>query len=289
MVEGKDRRRPGQHGNRPPDIAAMNSRTTRSLSAAAHLRQVMQPDQVTDPGTTAPRPALPVGRAYALRVLFSAEGAIPAPGVDMRRVRKHCLLALVQTIVRDLAALTAVVACFLVDQWGIGLTLAILLGTAIVAGRSRVFLPLMAAATIGAVVTAVRGNPAVRAALVVPLACLAVCFGIYLLDLLLAIFHVRRLFRKEQSPPQRERRAPVRPLTLRTPANPSTGGGKTATAITATGTMGTAITGMGTTATAITGTAASKTAAMATWPTGMGTAAVNRIRTRRTAAPRFPR
>jgi hypothetical protein len=210
--------RPGQHGNRPPDIAAMNSRTTRSLSAAAHLRQVMQPDQVTDPGTTAPRPALPVGRAYALRVLFSAEGAIPAPGVDMRRVRKHCLLALVQTIVRDLAALTAVVACFLVDQWGIGFTLAILLGAAIVAGRSRVFLPLMAAATIGAVVTAVRGNPAVRAALVVPLACLAVCFGIYLLDLLLAIFHVRRLFRKEQSPPQRERPAPVRPLTLRTPA-----------------------------------------------------------------------
>ena len=164
-----------------------------------------------------PRPGLPVGRAYALRVLFGAEGAIPAPGVDMRRVRKHCLLALVQTIVRDLAALAAVVACFLADQWGTGLTLAILLGAAILAGRSRVFLPLMVAATVGAVVLAVRGTPAVRADLVVPLACLAVCFGIYLLDVLLAIYHVRRLFR-QQSPAPQQAPEPEPKLNLRMPA-----------------------------------------------------------------------
>ena len=141
--------RAGQHGKQPPDIATTNSRATVSLSAASHLRQAMQPAQITDPGTTTPRPALPVGRTYALRVLFGAEGVIPMYSVDMRRVRKHCLLTLVQTTVRDLAALAAVAACFRIDQWGIGLTLALLLGAAILAGRSRLFLPLMIAAIVG--------------------------------------------------------------------------------------------------------------------------------------------
>jgi hypothetical protein len=177
----------------------------------------MQPTQITDPGTTTPRPALPVGRTYALRVLFGAEGVIPMYSVDMRRVRKHCLLTLVQTTVRDLAALAAVAACFRIDQWGIGLTLALLIGAAILAGRSRLFLPLMIAAIVAAVTVAVHGTSAQRDALVVPLACLAVCFGIYLLDVLLAIYHVRRLFGRESPAPQQAPQ-PERKLSLRMPA-----------------------------------------------------------------------
>lgn len=61
---------PGQNGDRLPDSATTNSRTTRYLCAAAHLRQPMLPDTVIDPGTTESRPSRPVGRAYALRVLF---------------------------------------------------------------------------------------------------------------------------------------------------------------------------------------------------------------------------
>ena len=210
---------PGQNGDRLPDSATTNSRTTRYLCAAAHLRQPMLPDTVIDPGTTESRPSRPVGRAYALRVLFGPGGMIPMSSVDVRRVRKHCLLALLQTTVRDLAALAVVAACFRADPWGIGITLAVLAAAAIFTGQGRLFLPVTIAATICLVVAVVRGSPAERASLTVPLACLAICFSIYLLDVLLAIHHVRKILRRQPAGPvKQEARPPDRTVTFRTPA-----------------------------------------------------------------------
>ena len=97
----------------------------------------MLPDKVIDPGMTESRPPRPVGRAYALRVLSGPGGVIPTSSVDVRRVRRHCLLAVAQTTVRDLAALAVVAACFRVDPWGIGITLAVLAAAAIFTGHGR--------------------------------------------------------------------------------------------------------------------------------------------------------
>ena len=76
---------PGQNGYQLPDSATTNSRTTRYLCAAAHLRRPMLPDKVIDPGMTEPRPARPVGRAYALRVLSGPGGVIPTSSVTSSR------------------------------------------------------------------------------------------------------------------------------------------------------------------------------------------------------------
>jgi hypothetical protein len=210
---------PGQNGDQLPDSAATNSRTTRYLCTAAHLRRPMLPDKVIDPGMTESRPPRPVGRAYALRVLSGPGGVIPTSSVDVRRVRRHCLLAVAQTTVRDLAALAVVAACFRVDPWGIGITLAVLAAAAIFTGHGRLFLPVTIAATICLVVAVVHGSPAERASLTVPLACVAICFGIYLLDVLLAIHHVRRILRRQPTGQVRQTaRPPDRTVTFRTPA-----------------------------------------------------------------------
>jgi len=179
----------------------------------------MLPDKVIDPGMTEPRPARPVGRAYALRVLSGPGGVIPTSSVDVRRVRRHCLLAVAQTTVRDLAALAVVAACFRVDPWGIGITLAVLAAAAIFTGHGRLFLPVTIAAAICLVVAVVHGSSAERASLTVPLACLAICFGIYLLDVMLAIHHVRRILRRQPTGQVKQTaRPPDGTVTFRTPA-----------------------------------------------------------------------
>src|SRR2546430_14919843 len=80
-------------------------RNTRYLRAAAHLRRSMLPDEITDPDMATSRPPLPVGRAYAIQVLFRHGSRIPMLAVDVGKVRKSCWVALVQTTVRDMAAI----------------------------------------------------------------------------------------------------------------------------------------------------------------------------------------
>jgi len=154
-----------------------------------------------------------------MRVLSGPGGVIPTSSVDVRRVRRHCLLAVAQTTVRDLAALAVVAACFRVDPWGIGITLAVLAAAAIFTGHGRLFLPVTIAAATCLVVAVVHGSPAERASLTVPLACLAICFGIYLLDVLLAMHHVRRILRRQPTGQVKQTaRPPDGTVTFRTPA-----------------------------------------------------------------------
>jgi hypothetical protein len=65
------------NGHRPVNGDFTESQATRYLSAAAYLRRAMLPDEITELGRFAPRPPLPVGRPYALRVLFGMRASCP--------------------------------------------------------------------------------------------------------------------------------------------------------------------------------------------------------------------
>ena len=116
--------------------------------------------------------------------------------VDMRRVKKHCLLALLQTMIRDLAAIAVVAACLIIEPWGTAITLGIVAAIFIYAGRAGFFLLLLTAVTVCVALALVNGSTKERLALGPPLACLAGCFIIYLADVLLSIHHVRKIWRQ---------------------------------------------------------------------------------------------
>ena len=211
------------HHDQYSDIS--KSRATSYLSAAAHLRRPMLPDEITDPGAIDARPPLPVGRAYAVRVLFGAGGVIPISSVDMRKVKKHCLIALLQTTIRDLTAIAAVATFLAIEPWGTAITLGTVAAITIFAGRARFFVPLMIAGAVCLALALVNGSPSERVSLGTPLACLAVFFIIYLADILLSIRRVRKIWwqpsPRQKSAAQRKRRRSGRALT----AEPATTAG----------------------------------------------------------------
>lgn len=95
-------------GDSPAETIPLNT-VTRYLCIAPHLRRVMLPKEITEPNTLSARLPLPVGRRYAIRVLFGAEGKLPMPGVSIEPVRRHCRAALLQTFLRDAAAIASVI------------------------------------------------------------------------------------------------------------------------------------------------------------------------------------
>ncbi len=231
------------------------------FSAAPHLRRAMQPDQVTYPwdhraqtrtaGREGIRPACPVRRrgrdpvtrgrhAQGQETLSARSGADdrprpgrPGPGGG-RLPHTH--------------------------QWGTGLTLAILLGAAILAWVVP-FVPVLDGRGHGR-----RGGPGrPRHRLYGPTSSShgpaggGPCSGIYLLDVLLAIYHVRRLFRQQSPWPRSRAPEPEPKRDFRMLGETRNGGGGTAT-----GTTGMATRPTTGTATTETETAAPKTAAMAT-------------------------
>ena len=171
-------------------------RNTRYLSAAAHLRRQMLPNEVTDPGTGTPRPPLPVGRAYAIRVLFRHESRIPMLAVDMGKVKKNCWIAVAQTTVRDMTAIGALAAGLIVEPWGMVITLGVVAAAIMLTRRSRFFLALVFLAAACVALALVNGNRNERISLGTPLACLALCFLIFLADVWLSMHYVRRIWRR---------------------------------------------------------------------------------------------
>lgn len=63
-------------------------------------------------------PPRPVGRTYAIRVLRGAEGMVPMSAVDTKEVRGQCKIALLQTMIRDVLAVAAVIASALLEPLG---------------------------------------------------------------------------------------------------------------------------------------------------------------------------
>jgi hypothetical protein len=191
------------NGRYPPGSDISVSHATRYLSAAAHLRRSMLSDTIKDPDLQAARPPLAVGRKYARRVLRGAEGAVPVSAVHLDEVEKHCRIAFWQTVIRDAAAIAAVIISAILQPWGTIVTLGLLVGAVVTVGRVRLFSPATIAVAIGVTLALLGAGGRRQLSLAIPLICLAACFFIYLADILLCAHHVRKIWRRsspKQSP-----------------------------------------------------------------------------------------
>jgi hypothetical protein len=190
-------------GPTQPDGQSLNE-ATRYLSAAAHLRKAMLPAQVSDasrfsrPVSRVPHP---VGRSYAIRVLWGAEGAVPMPAVDLRAVHWNCRAAFVQTLLRDVAAVGVLTAAIILQP--LGTLIAVLLFVVPLMAMTRrnvpAWVPIGIALTILLVVTAV--NPTPRNLIVAPLIAFAALFLIATTDIFWSAHRVRRLWRQTSAAP----------------------------------------------------------------------------------------
>jgi hypothetical protein len=156
----------------------------------------MLPDEITDSATGAARPPRPVGRAYAIQVLFRHGSRIPMLAVDVGKVKKSCWLALIQTVVRDLAAIGALAAGLIIEPWGMITTLAVVVAAVMLTRRSRYFAALIFLGVACVALALVNGNRSERISLGTPLACLALCLLVYLADVWLSMSYVRRIWRR---------------------------------------------------------------------------------------------
>ena len=189
------------NGHSPAGGEFPETQATRYLSAAAYLRRAMLPDEITELGMRLPRAPLPVGRAYAIRVLFGSQGALPMSAVHVEGVRAHCRAALWQTLIRDLAAFGAVACAAFLEPWGTAITLGVILLVTLVAGRVRLSSPLVLAVGLGIALALVSDGVREHASFKVPLICLGACFLIYMVDILWSVRQVRRLWRDPPGPP----------------------------------------------------------------------------------------
>jgi hypothetical protein len=95
-------------GRQSPDSHISASKATLYLSAAPHLRR----------GMFRRRPPRPVGRSFAVRALFGADRVVPMPAVDIGEVHRQCAIALLQTVLRDLAVVAALAVSAALEPWG---------------------------------------------------------------------------------------------------------------------------------------------------------------------------
>ncbi len=175
------------------------SLATRYLCAAPHLRGGMLPLRTAGQGRVGAR-LRPVGRPYAVNVLFSAEGAVPMSAVDITEVRRHCRMALLQTIIRDVAMVAVVIASAVLEPQGTAIVFGLAIAVIMIMGRVRLFSLWTAAAIIAVAVVLFIGIYRGQVSFAIPLACLAACFIIFMADILLSLYRLRRLQR--MPPPQ---------------------------------------------------------------------------------------
>jgi hypothetical protein len=176
---------------------------TRYLSAAPHLRGGMLTARTTGQGRIGPK-RRPIGRGYALNVLFGAEGVVPMSAVDIAEVRKQCRIALLQTTVRDILTAAAVIASAVLEPLGTVIVFGLAIAIIIIIGRVRVFSGWTVAAIIAVAVVLFAGVYRRQESLAIPLACLAACFIIFIADNLLSLYQLRKVWRISSSRQERE-------------------------------------------------------------------------------------
>lgn len=177
---------------------------TRYLSAAAHLRKAMLPAQISDTrrfGRSASRAPHPVGRSFAMRVLWSAEGAVPMPAIDLPTVRRNCRDAVIQTLLRDIAAVGVLTAAVILQPLGTLITALLLLVPLMATARRKVpsGVPIGIVLAILLALTAVDPSP--RNLLFAPLIAFAALFLIATADMLWSARRVRGLWRQTSAAP----------------------------------------------------------------------------------------
>ncbi len=188
------------NGHHPAVNDFEDSQPTRYLSAAAYLRRSMLPDEITELGLP-PRAPYPVGRAYAIRVLFGPSGTLPMTAVDVDTVRKHCWAGLWQTAVRDVVSVTALICAGVIDPWGTLAILALIVLGVVALGRVRFTSPLVLAAAAGLALAVSSDGLLDGSFLTTPLICLFCCFVIFTADILWSVRQVRKLWRDSPAAP----------------------------------------------------------------------------------------
>jgi hypothetical protein len=189
------------NGGHPDGSDIPVSHATRYLSAAAHLRRPMLPDEIKDPDLTGPRPPLPVGRSYARRVLRYAEGSVPVTAVDSNKIKKHCRIAVWQTVIRDALAVAVLIVSAVLEPWGTVIILGLVVAAILLVGRIRLFSPVAATAAAGVTLALLAAGDRGERWLTIPLIGLAACFAIYAADILLSAHHVRKIWRQSSAQP----------------------------------------------------------------------------------------
>ena len=185
-------------GDQLPQGHISLSLPTRYLSAAPHLRGGMLAARTTGQGQIGTRPR-PIGRAYALNVLFGAEGVVPMSAVDIGEVRRQCRIALLQTMTRDILTVTAVIASAILEPLGTAIVFGLAIAIIIIMGRVRVFSGWIITAIIAVAVVLFVGIYRRQLSLAVPLACLAICFIIFMADNMLSLYQLRKVRRISSS------------------------------------------------------------------------------------------
>lgn len=183
----------------PAETIPLNT-VTRYLCIAPHLRRVMLPKEITEPNTLSARLPLPVGRRYAIRVLFGAEGKLPMPGVSIEPVRRHCRAALLQTLLRDAAAIASVIITAFLAPLSTFVAVVLIVTAVALIRRARLpSAPVIGGAT-GVAVALIWGWRSAQESYAAPLICLGVCFLIYLEDIAWSLRQVRKLSQKPSPP-----------------------------------------------------------------------------------------
>jgi hypothetical protein len=192
-------------GSAQPPSHSLNEATL-YLSAAAHLRQAMLPARISDVSRFSRRTSRaphPVGRSYAMRVLLSAEGMVPMPAVDLDVVRRNCRAAILQTLLRDIAALGVVTTAIILQPLGTLIVVLLFLVPLMATARRKVP-PGVPVGIVLAILLAVAAvNPSPRNLFFVPLIAFATLFLIATVDLLWSAHRVRGLWRQTSAVPAR--------------------------------------------------------------------------------------
>jgi hypothetical protein len=140
-------------------------------------------------------PPPPVGRRYALSFLFGAQRRVPMPAVDTGEVRGQCIIALLQTLIRDATAIAALIISALLEPWGTAIVFGLAVTVIVLMGRVRLFSlwTLAAVAAVASVLLIAIGRGDVR--FDIPLICLGICYVVFLVDILLSVHYLRWLWK----------------------------------------------------------------------------------------------
>ena len=174
-----------------PDSRISASKATLYLSAAPHLRR----------GMFRRRPPRPVGRSFAVRALFGADRVVPMPAVDIGEVRRQCAIALLQTVLRDLAVVAALAVSAALEPWGTLVVFGFAIVVIALIGRVPLISWLTFAVIVASLLLLFSGIYHGHRFLAIPLSCLGACFAVYLADTLLSVHHVRKLWRRARLGP----------------------------------------------------------------------------------------
>ena len=115
--------------------------------------------------------------------------------VDIDEVKKQCRIALLQTMVRDMLTVAVVIASAVLEPLGTAIVFGLAIAIIIIAGRVRAKSGWTIAAIIAVGVVLFAGIYRRQVSFAVPLACLAICFIIFMADNMLSLYHLRKIRR----------------------------------------------------------------------------------------------